>query len=237
MLEVKGLRASYGSASILNGVSLNVGDAEVVVVLGRNGMGKTSTLRSVMRLAQPTVTSGAIRMGDVDLLNVARHEVARHGLGYAPQGRRVFGSLTVEENLTTTARQARGNAKEWTLERVYETFPRLGDRSMQRAGSLSGGEQQMLAIGRALLTNPSLVILDEPSEGLAPNILAQVSQTIHALKGEGMAVLVAEQDVRFAIGLADRVFVLENGRTVAAGLPEEIDDDAALKQRYLGVGG
>ncbi len=236
MLTVTDLHARYGAAEVLHGVSLHVGKSEVVAVLGRNGMGKTSTMKCIMRLSEPTVTSGSVRAGDLDLLHVAPHEVARHGFGYVPQGRRVFASLTVEENLQTAARAGTGDRPPWTLERVYAMFPRLGDRCGQRAGSLSGGEQQMLAIGRALLVNPSVVLMDEPSEGLAPNIVAQVSQTIAVLKAEGMSVLVAEQDVRFAIGLADRVVVLENGRTVAVGLPEEIDGDADLKQRYLGVG-
>lgn len=237
MLNVIDLHADYGAATALNGVTIDVDSNEIVVLLGRNGMGKTSTVKVIMRLDQPTVTGGSVGFDDADLLQVTPHLVPRHGLGYVPQGRRVFASLTVEENLTTTARANTDGTVAWTLERVYETFPRLAERRRQRGGNLSGGEQQMLAIGRALLTNPRLVVLDEPSEGLAPNIVEQVSTTIHALKNENMSVLIAEQDVRFALGLADRVFVLENGRTVASGTPAEIDADTALKKRYLGVGG
>lgn len=235
MLKVTGLEARYGSAAVLHGLSLDVSPAEVVAILGRNGMGKTSTMRAVMRLSQPMVTGGQITFGDQNLLACSSHHVARLGLGYVPQGRRVFGSLTVEENLVTTARSSDSGAPKWTVDRVYSTFSRLADRRNQRAGGLSGGEQQMLAIGRALMTNPSIVILDEPSEGLAPNIVAQVGETIRALRGEGMGVLVAEQDIRFAVGMADRIYLIENGRTVAEGTPSEINDNSELKERYLGL--
>jgi branched-chain amino acid transport system ATP-binding protein len=234
MLKIDALCARYGSAEALHGMSLEVSPGEVVAMLGRNGMGKSTTMRAVMRLREPVVTAGAVSMDSDDLLTLTSHQVARRGLGYVPQGRRVFASLTVEENLLTTARPSE-SAKPWTLDRVYETFRRLADRKNQRAGGLSGGEQQMLAIGRALMTNPSIVLLDEPSEGLAPNIVAQVGHTIKDLRAAGMAVLLAEQDIRFAVGLADRIYVVENGRTVANGSAAEIDEDMELKERYLGL--
>jgi branched-chain amino acid transport system ATP-binding protein len=234
VLRIDGLRARYGSAAALHGMSLEVSAGEVVALLGRNGMGKSSTMRSVMRLREPVVTAGTVRMGEADLLALPSHEVSRRGIGYVPQGRRVFGSLTVEENLLTTAR-ASNSSDAWSLDRVYEAFPRLADRQNQRAAGLSGGEQQMLAIGRALMTNPVIVLLDEPSEGLAPNIVAQVAETITALRAAGNGVLVAEQDIRFAVGVADRVYVVENGRTVAEGRAGDIDDDVELKERYLGL--
>jgi branched-chain amino acid transport system ATP-binding protein len=234
VLRIDGLRARYGSAAALHGMSLEVSAGEVVALLGRNGMGKSSTMRSVMRLREPVVTAGTVRMGEADLLALPSHEVSRRGIGYVPQGRRVFGSLTVEENLLTTAR-ASNSSDAWSLDRVYEAFPRLADRQNQRAAGLSGGEQQMLAIGRALMTNPVIVLLDEPSEGLAPNIVAQVAETITALRAAGTGVLVAEQDIRFAVGVADRVYVVENGRTVAEGRAGDIDDDVELKERYLGL--
>lgn len=234
MLRIHGLCARYGSAAALYGMTLEVSPGEVVALLGRNGMGKSSTMRAVMRLRGPVVTAGTVRMGESDLLALPSHEVARSGIGYVPQGRRVFGSLTVEENLLTTAR-ASDSGGAWSLDRVYEAFARLADRKDQRAAGLSGGEQQMLAIGRALMTNPAIVLLDEPSEGLAPNIVAQVAETIRSLRRAGTGVLLAEQDIKFAVGVADRVYVVENGCTVAEGTAGDIDDDIELKERYLGL--
>jgi branched-chain amino acid transport system ATP-binding protein len=234
MLKIEALCARYGSADALHGMSLEVTPGEVVAMLGRNGMGKSTTMRAVMRLREPTVTAGSVSMEGDDVLDLSSHQVARRGLGYVPQGRRVFGSLTVDENLLTTARPSKAGDG-WDLKRVYQTFRRLADRKNQRAGGLSGGEQQMLAIGRALMTNPTIVLMDEPSEGLAPNIVSQVGQTIRALRDAGMGVLVAEQDIRFAVGLADRVYIVENGRTVASGSAVDIDNDLELKERYLGL--
>lgn len=235
ILDLKGVHAGYGLAGVLHELTFGVGEGEIVVLLGRNGMGKTSTMRTVMGWPEPVVTAGSIRFGGTDLRGLASHRIAAAGIGYVPQGRIVFPSLNVEEHLTVVGAPARQPGATWTLRRVYELFPRLGERRNQRAATLSGGEQQMLVIGRALMTNPRLLLLDEPSEGLAPLIVRQVGETVAELRREGMSILVAEQDVRFAIGLADRVVVLERGTVVAEGTPEQIDADDEFKRRHLGV--
>lgn len=236
MLALAAVEASYGDAQVLHRLTLDVADDEVVVLLGRNGMGKTSTIRAIMGLGAPQVTAGEIRFDDINLLALDSPNIAALGLGYVPQGRRVFGSLTVEENLLIAARAGPAGRGDWTLESIYELFPGLADRRRQRGANLSGGEQQMLAIGRALMTNPRLLLLDEPSEGLAPSIVRQVGEIIGQVRSQHMSVLIAEQDVRFAVGIADRVFVLERGRVVVTGPPERIEADEELQRQYLGVG-
>ena len=235
MLKLLDVDAGYGQAGVLHGLTFGVDDGEVVVLLGRNGMGKSSTMRSIMGWEEPQVTAGSIEFDGRELRGASPHQVAAAGIGYVPQGRLVFRSLDVEEHLQVAGRSARRPGAAWTIDRVYELFPRLAERRTQRAATLSGGEQQMLVIGRALMTNPRLLLLDEPSEGLAPLIVRQVGATVEELRREGMSILVAEQDVRFAIGLADRVLVLERGRVVAEGSPQEIDGDDELKRRHLGV--
>jgi branched-chain amino acid transport system ATP-binding protein len=235
VLTTEGLRGGYGLSQALDGIDLEVPDGELVAILGRNGMGKTSLCRSIMSLAPPAVWEGSIRYGERELTGLPPYEVARAGLGYVPQGRHVFGSLTVAENLTVAARSG-GDGDGWDLERVFEMFPRLRERQTTNAEQLSGGEQQMLAIGRALMTNPSLLIMDEPSEGLAPIIVEAVKDQLRLLKEESLSVLLVEQNYTLALDLADRVYVLENGNVVFEGGAEELDADDEAKQRYLGVG-
>jgi branched-chain amino acid transport system ATP-binding protein len=234
MLEVVDLEAGYASARVLNGVSLTVGEGEVLALLGRNGMGKTTLLRTVCGLRPPARTAGTVRFRGTDIGALAAHEVARAGISIVPQGRRVFASLTVEENLRI-ARQMRGRS-EWDLETVYELFPRLRERSKQRAGTLSGGEQQMLAIGRSLMANPDLIIMDEPSEGLSPTVVGQVGERIRDVKGRGHGVLLAEQNVDLALSVADRVAVIGDGGILSwTGEPEALRSNESLIAQLVGL--
>ena len=234
MLEVVDLQAGYASARVLNGVSLTVGEGEVVALLGRNGMGKTTLLRTVCGLRPPARTAGSVRFRGADIGALAAHEVARAGISIVPQGRRVFASLTVEENLRI-ASQKRGRS-EWDLESVYELFPRLRERSKQRAGTLSGGEQQMLAIGRSLMANPDLIIMDEPSEGLSPAVVGQVGERIRDVRGRGHGVLLAEQNVDLALSVADRVAVIGDGGVLSwTGEPEALRSNESLIAQLVGL--
>jgi branched-chain amino acid transport system ATP-binding protein len=238
VLRVEGLHAGYGTSQALAGVELEVPDGKLVAILGRNGMGKTSLCRSIMGLRPPVVWRGSVHYGDTELTRLAPHQVARAGLGYVPQGRRVFASLDVVDNLTVAARRANGDGtgEPWDLDRIWEMFPRLHERRSNEAGQLSGGEQQMLAIARALMTRPTLLIMDEPSEGLAPMILESVGEQLRELKGGALSMLLVEQNYALAIALADLVYVLENGEVVFHGGPDELDGDEEVKRRYLGVG-
>ena len=237
MLRIEALKAGYGTSQALGGVDLEVPQGKLVAILGRNGMGKTSLCRSIMSLAPPQVWSGSIAYGDTELTRFEAHQVARAGVGYVPQGRRVFASLDVVDNLTVAARtNGDGAGEAWDLDRIWEMFPRLHERRTNEAGQLSGGEQQMLAIARALMTRPSLLIMDEPSEGLAPKIVESVGEQLRDLKGGGLSMLLVEQNYLLAIGLADLVYVLENGEVVFGGDPRELDGDEDVKRRYLGVG-
>ncbi len=234
MLEVIGLEAAYASARVLNGVSLEVQEREVLAVLGRNGMGKTTLLRAICGLRPPVTKAGSIRFRGRDLGRLATHEIVRSGISLVPQGRRVFASLSVEENLSIAAR--RGPAGAWDLRHVYELFPRLGERSGQRAGTLSGGEQQMLSIGRALMTNPELIVMDEPSEGLSPAMVAHVGESIRDIRTRGHAVLLAEQNVDLALSVADRVAVIGDGGVLSwTGRPDELRADDALVSQLVGL--
>jgi branched-chain amino acid transport system ATP-binding protein len=235
MLAVRDLHASYATASVLHGVDLEVGDGEVVGLLGRNGMGKTTLLRAVAGLRPPACGGGSVLLRGEELLALPSWEVARRGVGVVPQGRRVFGSLTVEENLRVVARPGHGHG--WTPERVYELFPQLADRRRQRAATLSGGEQQMLAIGRALMTNPCLLLADEPSEGLAPSVLDVIRERLASLARGELSVLLAEQNLDLALALADRLYVLgDDGRIAWTGAPDQLRGDAAVLRRHLGIG-
>ena len=234
MLEVADLEAGYASARVLNGISLTVGEAEVVALLGRNGMGKTTLLRTICGLRPPVATGGSIRFRGADIGALPAHKVARTGISIVPQGRRVFASLTVEENLRIAQRRRRGDSLD--LAGVFDLFPRLRERSGQRAGTLSGGEQQMLAIGRALMANPDLILMDEPSEGLSPAIVAQVGERIGDIRGRGHSVLLAEQNVDLALSVADRVVVIGDGGELSwTGEPEALRTNEALIAQLVGL--
>jgi branched-chain amino acid transport system ATP-binding protein len=233
MLEIVALEAGYASARVLYGVHMTVATGEVVALLGRNGMGKTTLIRAICGLRPPLVTAGTIRFRDRDLGRLKAHEIARAGLGLVPQGRRLFPSLTVDENLRIAARSVTGG---WDLARVRQLFTVLGERGGQRAGSLSGGEQQMLAIGRALMMNPALLVMDEPSEGLSPMMVAQVGERVADLRREGLGILLAEQNVDLALSVADRVDVLGDGGVLAwSGSPTTLRADASLVAQLVGL--
>jgi len=237
MLRVGELHAGYGLSQVLAGIDLEVPDGSLVAILGRNGMGKTTLCRSIMSLTPPNVSSGSIEYDGEELTGLAPHRVARAGVGYIPQGRHVFGSLSVVENLTVAARSnGNGGSETWDLDRIWEMFPRLNERRNHRAEQLSGGEQQMLAIARALTTSPTLLIMDEPSEGLAPILIESVGEHLRELKGASLSMLLVEQNYGLAIKLADLVYVLENGEVVFRGDPGDLEHNDEVKRRYLGVG-
>jgi branched-chain amino acid transport system ATP-binding protein len=237
VLRIRDLKAGYGLSQALAGIDLEVPDGALVAILGRNGMGKTTLCRSIMSLTPPVVWGGSIEYDGTELTGLPPHRVARTGVGYIPQGRRVFGSLTVVDNLTVASR-GNGNGRDmtWDLDRIWEMFPRLNERRSNRAEQLSGGEQQMLAIARALVTNPTLLIMDEPSEGLAPILIESVGEHLRELKGESLSMLLVEQNYSLAIKLADLVYVLENGEVVFQGDAADLESNDEAKQRYLGVG-
>jgi branched-chain amino acid transport system ATP-binding protein len=230
MLTVENLDAGYGEAQILFGVDLSVGAGEVVTLLGRNGMGKTTTVRAIMGLIRPR--AGRVSFGGIDLTGSAPFRLAQAGIGLVPEGRQVFPTLSVEENLIATAASRFGPAR-WTLERVYAFLPRLKERKANRGNQLSGGEQQMLAIGRALMTNPKLVILDEATEGLAPIIRQEIWSCLAALKAEGESILVIDKNVDALARIADRHVVLEKGRVAWRGTSDDLRSDSAVKDRFL----
>nr|WP_210315087.1 ABC transporter ATP-binding protein [Aminobacter aganoensis] len=226
MLELKGVETFYGASQALFGVALDVREGEVVALMGRNGMGKTTTINSILGLVRPR--TGTISFAGRQVAGLRPHRIARLGLGLVPEGRRCFPNLTVFENLVAAAR-----GSEWTFDNVVDLFPRLGERRDQYANTLSGGEQQMLAIGRALMTNPSLLILDEATEGLAPVIRQDIWAAIRKLKAAGQSILVVDKTLSELLPVADRCFVLEKGITVFSGAPEALTPE--LQDRYLGV--
>jgi branched-chain amino acid transport system ATP-binding protein len=232
MLNVSMLAAGYDTAQVLHGLTFAIGPGETLALMGRNGMGKTTTVRAVMGLLRPT--AGTIRFGNVDLTGARPHRAARAGIGLVPEGRQVFPTLTVEENLLATATNRDGTPR-WTLGRVYALFPRLAERKRQRGANLSGGEQQMLAIGRALMINPRLLILDEATEGLAPLVRAEIYACLAALKHEGQSILLIDKHLAAVTRLADRVAVLEKGRIVWQGPAAALAADPALVARHLRV--
>ena len=231
MLELRDVRAVYGRSRVLHGITLAAGEGEVVALLGRNGAGKSTTLKAIVGLVQ--VTAGEIRFRDRPLLGLATHEISRLGIGLVPEDRRVFGDLTVLENLIVGQRA--GRRSRWTVERVFDLFPDLGRLAGRRGGSLSGGEQQMLTIARTLMTDPALLLLDEPSEGLAPVVVRRLADAIAALKREGLAILLSEQNVRFARRLADRAYIIEKGEIKFAGTIAELDANESIRRAYLSV--
>jgi branched-chain amino acid transport system ATP-binding protein len=229
MLTVDGIHTFYGESHVLHGVSLQVQAGELVAVLGRNGAGKTTTMCSIIGLTRPR--NGSVKVSGREMTGQPPHVIAGAGVGLVPQGRRIFGPLTVKENLVFAAR----SKGPWTLERVYELFPRLAERQHNRGSSLSGGEQQMLAIGRALLMNPQLLLMDEPSEGLAPLLVREIGRVIGELKHSGMAILLAEQNLAMALSVADRCYVLNKGQVVAEATANSLKEDEEVKRRFLGV--
>ena len=233
MLEVRDLVTAYGRSQVLFGLELAINAAEVVTLLGRNGMGKTTTVKSIMGIVRPK--TGAIRFDGQPIHALPSYRIAQRGLGLVPEGRQVFPNLTVHENLVATAANRSRSANPWTVERVFGLFPNLAQRRGHYGNQLSGGEQQMLAIGRALMTNPRLLILDEATEGLAPLIRAEIYRSIARLKSEGLSILVIDKDVAALTRVADRHYVLEKGRVVWRGTSAELSASADIQHRYLGV--
>ena len=232
MLSVAGLQSSYGPSQVLFDVQLSVGEGEVVTLLGRNGMGKTTTVRSIMGLLKPR--SGTISFTGREVSGATPESVARLGVGLVPEGRQVFPTLTVRENLVATASNRLKRKNPWTLDRVYALFPRLGERASQAAGTLSGGEQQMLAIGRALMSRPRLLLLDEPSLGLAPLIVRQIFEVLGELnRNEGLTVFLVEQNAYHALKLAHRGYVMVNGVITMSGTGRELLSRSEVRAAYL----
>jgi len=236
MLTVTDVHSNYDLAEILRGVNLHVDTGEVVGLLGRNGMGKTTLVSSIAGVTPPQLKQGEITLDGSVISGLPSYQIARKGIGLVPQGRHVFGSLTVVENLNVVARAAGDPANAWTVERVYDFFPRLEERSNSRARTLSGGEQQMLAIGRALMTNPKLLLMDEPSEGLAPIILKAIREKLQELKKTGLSIFLVEQSLGLALSLCDRIYILGEEGTIAwEGSPQALDSDEHVKKELLGV--
>ena len=233
MLSVEGLNTYYGRAHILSDLALKAAAGEVVVLLGRNGAGKSTTMKSVIGLVP--AESGAITFDGARIDRLSPHRIARLGLGYVPEDRRIFTDLNVMENLEVGRQKPRDGAPTWTPERLFELFPNLGRMKDRPGGRMSGGEQQMLTIARTLMGNPRLILLDEPSEGLAPVIVEQMARTILQLKAEGLCVLLSEQNLHFAQMVADRAYIIEKGRIRYSGTMAELAADAAVREQYLSV--
>jgi len=233
VLTVSNLAAAYGSSQVLFDVSLDIRDGEVVTLLGRNGMGKTTTVRTIMGLL--AAQGGDVQFDGARIAGLAPERIARKGAGLVPEGRQVFPTLTVRENLVATAANRLKRAEPWTLQSVYDLFPRLGERAGQMAATLSGGEQQMLAVGRALMTNPRLLILDEATEGLAPVIRTEIWHVIEKLKSRGQSILLIDKNLGVLKRLADRHYIIEKGRTVWQGTGEDLDRDTDKVQAYVGL--
>jgi len=233
-LELLDIHTYYGDSYVLRGVSLGVSEGSVVALLGRNGMGKTTTIRSIIGLTPPR--RGRVFYRKEDVTTLPPEKIARLGIGLVPQGRYIFPSLSVTENLTMAARGA-GKTDSWSLDEVYSLFPILKERSAYRGTLLSGGEQQMLAIGRALMTNPQLILMDEPSEGLAPLIVKEVGKIIFQLKRKGFSILLVEQNLHMALKLADYLYILSNGKIVYDSNPDQLRSNNEIKAKYIGVAG
>jgi branched-chain amino acid transport system ATP-binding protein len=234
MLEVADLHAGYGGAQVLHGVSIAVAKGQVVALLGRNGMGKTTLIRALMNMTPPHVRQGSVRFNDEELRGLPPHAIAQRRIGLVPQGRRLFASLTVAEHLTMRA-QAAARRSAWTQEKIFALFPRLAERRQHRGNQLSGGERQMLAIARALTLDPELLLMDEPSEGLAPVMVQNVERIMLELKAMGHAILLVEQNLYSALAVADETYIMETGRIVHRATPESLRGDATIKHRFLGV--
>ena len=232
LLSVQEIHTYYGDSYVLQGMSVELKAGEALGILGRNGMGKTTLVNSIMGFVPPR--DGKIIFKDKEITKTSSYEISDIGIGLCPQGRRIFPTLSVRENLIV-AEQKKGTSR-WNTDAIYDLFPRLGERIIQQAGSLSGGEQQMLAVGRALMTNPDCLILDEPSEGLAPLIIQDLGNAIRSLKEEGLSILLVEQNAPFAIKTVDRVNVIEKGKVVLDTSPEELWNNEQVKKQYLGIG-
>jgi branched-chain amino acid transport system ATP-binding protein len=233
MLQVKGLHAYYGRAHILQGVSLEAQAGEVVALLGRNGAGKSTAMKAIMGLVPPA--RGEVTFEGHRIERLPPYRIARLGLGYVPEERRIFTDLTVMENLEVGRQAARGTASVWTEDRLFALFPNLAGMRDRPGGRMSGGEQQMLTIARTLMGNPRCVLLDEPSEGLAPIIVEQMAHSIRTLKGEGLSVLLCEQNLHFSQAVADRAYIIEKGQIRFGGTMAELAADSSLREQYLSV--
>lgn len=234
LLELKDVRIAYGSVEAVHGISLAVDRGQISTILGANGAGKTTTLRAISGLIRPR--SGSILLGDADISQIPAHEIVNRGIAHVPEGRRVFPTLTVEENLKLGAYKHRGQPDKVAsnMVRVYKLFPRLEERRLQLAGTLSGGEQQMLAIGRGLMPDPEILLLDEPSLGLAPKLVQEIFRVVHEINGQGVTILLVEQNARLALRISNHAHVLETGRIVLSGPANELRRDPRVKKAYLG---
>ncbi|MGQ0686938.1 ABC transporter ATP-binding protein [Bradyrhizobium sp.] len=233
LLEIDGIETCYGLSQVLFGLQLTIRSGEMIALMGRNGMGKTTTIRSIMGLTP--ARAGAIRFAGEDVRKLPSYKIAQLGIGLVPEGRQIFPNLTVRENLVAASGNRRGARDPWTLEKIYALFPRLSERSTNMGVTLSGGEQQMLAIGRALMTNPMLLILDEATEGLAPLIREEIWSCLSMLKSQGQSVLVIDKNVGNLAKIADRHYMIERGRTVWSGTSEQLLAEPELQHRYLGI--
>lgn len=230
MLELVDIHTYYGESYVLHGISMAVQRGTIIALLGRNGMGKTTTIRSIIGFTPPR--SGVVRFNERDITHLKPYQIAQMGIGLIPQGRNIFPSLSVKENLTMASR-AGSNVEGWSLDRVYSQFPILGERANLRGNLLSGGEQQMLAIGRALMTNPALLLMDEPSEGLAPLIVRSIGSIIRQLKEDGFSILLVEQNLPMALAVADYAFIISKGKIVYESSSSELETNEEIKAKYL----
>jgi branched-chain amino acid transport system ATP-binding protein len=233
MLEVESLNTFYGRAHILRDVSLSIGDNEVVALLGRNGAGKSTTMKSIMGLVRPR--QGSMRYDGEEFQGRSPHQICRLGLGYVPEERRIFSDLTVLENLEVGRRASRPNIPEWNFDKLFELFPNLAERRSNLGSQLSGGEQQMLTIARTLMGNPKLVLLDEPSEGIAPVIVEHMAKVIVSLKREGLAVLISEQNLYFAKLVSNRAYIVEKGEVKLQGTFDDLEAQPDVRRRHLAL--
>jgi branched-chain amino acid transport system ATP-binding protein len=232
-LELQDVHAHYGKSHILHGVDLAVEGGEIVCLLGRNGVGKSTTLKSIIGLVRPS--RGVVQFGERRIESLAAHRIAKMGIGYVPEERRIFPTITVRENLIIAARPPLSGLAPWSLERIFQFFPRLAERQNQRAGTLSGGEQQMLTIGRTLMTNPELILIDEPTEGLAPIMVAEIERMLAEIGRSGAMVILVEQGIEFALNLAQRAYVMSKGKIVFGGSVAELRAAEDVRRQYLEV--
>ncbi len=233
MLEVRGLQAHYGTSQALFNVNLSIGEGQVATLLGRNGMGKTTTINAIMGIVKPS--SGSLEFGDQPLRGLPSFKIANLGIGLVPEGRQIFPNLSARENLVATASNHLGQHNPWTLERVFELFPELETRLTSMGNLLSGGEQQMLAIGRALMTNPKLLILDEATEGLAPLVRKRIWEALDRIRHTGLSILIVDKNLHDLVRLADRHFIIQRGETVWSGTSDELMADQGARSTYLGL--